>query len=73
MTDLKRPEIGKTTQRVRKRPVCKACGCFVIEGGGCNYDCPNDYSHCTSDLTFHAVYEVTEKFIGDEPYVQPTD
>ncbi len=68
---LTRPNIGETKTWTIRRPTCKICGMVLNNFTGeltCNYGCPDDYSLRTKDNTFYAVYEMTEKFLGDEEY-----
>lgn len=62
-----RPEPGTVTNRIARLKICKRCGYLISDTGLCHFECELDVDgHTPKDYVF-AVYEVTEKFLRDEP------
>lgn len=62
----KRPEVGKVVTQTVRIKVCKGCHCVVDDTGLCNYGCGFDGEGHPKGTYFMAVYERTDKFLGDE-------
>jgi hypothetical protein len=62
-------KIGESRTFKRKVLECVECG-YPLDGDMCRYTCPNDGEHDGSFvgafLSRPAVYEVTEKYLGEK-------
>ena len=66
-TKRARPVPGTVTTKTIRIPVCSQCGYRIDDFSLCSGDCGYDDNHEDPSSYFYAVYEVTDKFIGDEP------
>lgn len=62
-----RPEIGATTKKTIKIPICRLCGYIIGEFNYCEYGCFLDSEPHGINDRVNAVYERTDVFMGDEP------
>jgi hypothetical protein len=60
-----RPEVGAVKTSLKKYQVCGKCGYLIDSTNLCSYGCEDDGEPHERVIT--AVYECTEKFLGDEP------
>lgn len=63
---MTRPLPGSITTCQVRIKICAHCGCVVSATGLCDFECALDGEPRGPEDYFWAVYERTERFVGDE-------